>query len=139
MSNTLEQAIAAIKHDAPNHPRGVGYNEGIDAALHVLRQHQAEGCLPTIIWKANGGRYSSTAINAYAGNVLVGTAFLNESRPKGSDLAYRATICLPDSSPTKDFLTEDEAKDYVETTVAAWFMRAFQSSAAPGQPSQESV
>ena len=32
------RTLEALKHDAPNHPRGVGFNEGVDACIAALER-----------------------------------------------------------------------------------------------------
>lgn len=38
----LIQQIEASKHKNPNHPSGVGFNEGLDDAITIIRQHETQ-------------------------------------------------------------------------------------------------
>lgn len=37
MTQSLIHTLTAIKHESPTHPRGIGFNEGVDAAAERLR------------------------------------------------------------------------------------------------------
>lgn len=36
LSTRLTQSLETIKHDAPNHERGIGFNEGVEASLAAM-------------------------------------------------------------------------------------------------------
>lgn len=42
MTKTLIEKLEAIKHIDPNHPRGIGYNEGVSQAIEIVRRHEAD-------------------------------------------------------------------------------------------------
>lgn len=40
--DSLIEKLEAVKHEAPNHPRGIGFNEGLETAVAIVGQHQAK-------------------------------------------------------------------------------------------------
>lgn len=75
---SLLKTLGDAKHKNPVHPRGVGYNEGIDCAVALVHEHlpQYDGRVLKyddfirFIYHANGDLGDFTCINQYAADRL---------------------------------------------------------------------
>ena len=49
LKTSLIEEMESVKNSAPTHPRGVGYNEGLDTAIEIIRNHQPVQVAPTTL------------------------------------------------------------------------------------------